>query len=537
MMENDATELISRLSQLKGDRSQFDKQWDDIADYVGGSGGFSGSQTNVSARGIKSFDSTAQIDLDRFAATMASLMTPQNEQWHKLEVDGDEDSETKVYLEDVNALLFSARYAHSSGFPSQIHEFYRALGRYGTSIMAIMDIRGIKYRNIPLRECWLEENWQGQIDTLWREYELTGRQAVQQFGDKLPADIAKLATQRPGEKFTFIQKVCPNGEQKQGRKDFAGMAYASYDICVKTRTIIDRGGYRVFPFTVGRFSSGSGDVYGRSPAMQALPTIKMLNEMKKTNLRASHRMVDPPLLLSDDQTLGAVSLVPGALIRGGMKDGKRQVEGLLTSGSIPLSLEIMDRERKTIHDAFFVSLFEILADDRRNMTAQEVLHRAQEKGDLLGPIAGELQVSVFGPMIDRELDILEMAGQLPQIPQSIADAGGAYKIRYTSPITRAQKAGEGIAVLRTIEAAAAIAQVDPKALNALNGSEMLRILADAQGLPAKALRSAEQVEAMDANQDQQAQQAQMLQGASVAADSARSLAQAQAYSQAPGVAM
>lgn len=536
-MQNDATEMLSRLAQLKSDRSQFDVQWDDIAEYVGAAGGFAGTQKSVGSRGIKAFDSTAQIDLDRFAATMASLMTPQNEQWHKLEVDGDEGSETKVYLEEVNALLFSARYAHTSGFPSQIHEFYRSLGRYGTSIMAIMDIRGIKYRNIPLRECWIEENWQGQVDTIWREYELTGRQAQQQFGDKLPEQVATLAAQRPGEKFTFVQKVCPNTDVAHGRKDSAGMAYSSYDICSRTKKIIDKGGYRVFPFTIGRFSSASGDVYGRSPAMQALPTIKMLNEMKKTNLRASHRLVDPPLLLTDDQTLGAVSLIPGALIRGGVKDGRAQVLPLQGSGSIPTSLEIMNQERKTIHDAFFVSLFEILADDRRNMTAQEVLHRAQEKGDLLGPISGELQVSVFGPMIDRELDILEMAGQLPQIPQSIADAGGAYKIRYTSPITRAQKAGEGIAVLRTIEAAAAIAQVDPKATNALNGPEMLRILADAQGLPAKAMRSKQEVEAMSANQDQQAQMGQMLEGASVAADSARSLAQAQAYAQAPGVAV
>jgi hypothetical protein len=536
-MQGDATEMISRLAQLKSDRSQFDVQWDDISEYVGGSGGFAGTPKSLASRGIKSFDSTAQIDLDRFAATMASLMTPQNEQWHKLEIDGDEDSESKVYLEDVNSRLFSARYAHTSGFPSQIHEFYRALGRYGTSVMAIMDLRGIKYRNIPLRECWLEENWQGQIDTIWREYELTGRQAIQQFGEKLPEQVAKLADQKPGEKFKFVQKVCPNENRDATRKDFKGMAFASYDICLRTKQIIGTGGYRVFPFTVGRFSASQGEVYGRSPAMQALPTIKMLNEMKKTNLRSAHRMVDPPLLLSDDQTLGSVSLVPGALIRGGAKDGKAQVIPLMSGGSIPTSLEIMDRERKTIHDAFFVSLFEILADDRRNMTAQEVLHRAQEKGDLLGPISGELQVSVFGPMIDRELDILEMAGQLPPIPQSVADAGGFYKIRYTSPITRAQKAGEGIAVLRTLEAAVSVSQIDPKAINALNGSEMLRILADAQGLPAKAMRSREEVEEMSVSQDQQAQAAQLLEGASVAADSARSLAQAQAYSAAPGIAV
>ena len=167
------------------------------------------------------------------------------------------------------------------------------------------------------------------------------------------------------------------------------------------------------------------------------------------------------------------------------------------------------------------------------MTAQEVLHRAQEKGDLLGPIAGELQVSVFGPMIERELDILESARQLPKPPESVRLAGGYYKIQYTSPITRAQKAGEGIAVMRMVESTAAIAQFDPTAPKRVKWDVALQVLADAQGFPSKALRSDEEMKAIE-EQDAQAQQVQqLLQAAPVAAQSAKYLAEAQSMSASP----
>lgn len=533
--DDGAREILSRLEQLKSERSTFDAQWDEVAEYVGTQTGFSANQPGKGEkRGLKAFDSTARIDLSRFAATMSSLLTPQNERWHKLDAPGQEGHTEDVYLDDVTRILFEARYSPTSGFPGQMFEAYESVGAYGTAVMAIMDSgMGIKYRCVPLREVWMEENWQGQIDTVYREYSLTARQAVQQFGDKTPEIIRERAGTRPGDRFTFVQKVCPNAEVKGWRKDFEGMEWASYDICVTSKKTIQRGGYRKFPFAIARFSTSPGETYGRSPAMQCLATIKMLNEMKKTTLRASHKAIDPTLLM--DGSLQAFASIPGAVVQGGVVDGKAQVIPLQAGGNIPLSLEMMDRERATIHDSFFVSLFEILAEDRRNMTAQEVMQRAQEKGQLLGPVAGNFEASFLGPLIERELDILEMARQLPRMPQSLEEQGGAYEIKYTSPISLAQKAGQGVAALRFIEAVGAVAQYDPNVVNSVDADELLRVIADAQGVKPSILRDKAEVSKRNAEQQQQNQAAAVLQGADVAANAARSLAQAQAYATAPGV--
>ena len=70
---------------------------------------------------------------------------------------------------------------------------------------------------------------------------------------------------------------------------------------------------------------------------------------------------------------------------------------------------------------------------------------------LLGPLAGRQMSEFLGPMVERELDLLARAGQIPPMPQELAEAGGEYKIEYDSPLARAQRAEEGVAIVRTFE--------------------------------------------------------------------------------------
>ena len=79
------------------------------------------------------------------------------------------------------------------------------------------------------------------------------------------------------------------------------------------------------------------------------------------------------------------------------------------------------------------------------MTATEVLQRAQEKGYLLAPIIdSRIQSELFGPMITREIDILDRAGQLPPMPDKLKKMGGLeYDVVYESQIQVAQKQSKG----------------------------------------------------------------------------------------------
>jgi hypothetical protein len=79
-----------------------------------------------------------------------------------------------------------------------------------------------------------------------------------------------------------------------------------------------------------------------------------------------------------------------------------------------------------------------------------------------------------------------------------------------------------------------MANIDPTILQVINFEEAARVLAAVNGAPRRVIRSAEEMEAMKQQQVQQQQLATLLEAAPVAADTAKSLAQANsAMAQAP----
>lgn len=538
-MDTRADDIIRRQEKMQTDRAVFEQHWREIAERIlPRKDHFRVNRQVGDKHTERVFDATANLALDRFAAAMESMLTPRTQMWHKLRVTDDyfnEMPEVQEWLDEVTKILFMVRYSPRANFASQAHECYIDLGAFGTSTLFIDELvgRGIRYRSIPLNECFVAENHQGIIDTVHRRFPMTARQAAQRFGEAKLAEAIKRALEKnPEQSFDFIHCVKPNEERKNGRRDYRGMQYSSYYVSLEGREIIGEGGYRHMPYAVGRYTTSPKEVYGRSPAMTVLPDIKMVNEMSKTIIRAAHKIVDPPLLLQDDGALAAMDLRPGALNFGGVNDqGQQLVHALQTGARVDIGEEMLDQRRKLINDAFLVTLFQILVDAPQ-MTATEAMLRAQEKGALLAPTMGRQQSEFLGPLIDRELDILLNAGVLPPPPDVLVNEGLEISPEYVSPLNKAQRADEGVAIMRTIEAVMPLAQIDPGVLDVFNPVEISRELAEINGVPAKVLRSAEEIAAIK-QQQAQAQQAQMLlQAAPVAAQSAKNFAEAQSIASA-----
>ena len=91
------------------------------------------------------------------------------------------------------------------------------------------------------------------------------------------------------------------------------MPFESVYLEYKNGNELSISGFKEFPFVVPRYLKASNEIYGRSPAMTALPDVKMLNEMSKTTIKAAQKQVDPPLLVPDDGFLLPVRTVPGGL--------------------------------------------------------------------------------------------------------------------------------------------------------------------------------------------------------------------------------
>jgi hypothetical protein len=171
-----------------------------------------------------------------------------------------------------------------------------------------------------------------------------------------------------------------------------------------------RGGYHTFPLACSRYDQAPGETYGRSPAMMVLPSLKTLNAEKRTFLKQGHRARRSrapdggrrpdrrePQARRDEQGRH----VP---------DGK-PLMGILPTGSIQITKEMMDEEKALINDMFLVSLFQIMAESPQ-MTATEVIERVNEKGILIAPVVGRQGDEYLGPMIDREINLASEMGLL-----------------------------------------------------------------------------------------------------------------------------
>lgn len=534
MPDSRADEIIRRQEKLAGDRAVFDAHWREIAERIlPRADHFRVNRNPGDKHTEKVFDATASLALERFAAAMESMLTPRTQKWHKLRVTDDrleDDPSVKAYLDEVTDLLFSVRYSPRANFASQANEAYMSLGAFGTGAVFIDDLigRGIRYRSIPLSEIFIAENHQGIVDTVYRRFFFTARQAAQRFGVEQLSERQKTAVDKsPDQLFEFLHAVSPSVDMDVNRKDYRGMPFYSCYVNLDGREVVSEGGFKTFPYAVGRYVTGPKETYGRSPAMTVLPDIKMLNEMSKTVIRAAHKIVDPPLLLQDDGALQAFDLRPGALNYGGVNEqGQQTVHALQTNARVDIGLEMMEQRRKVINDAFLVTLFQILVDTPQ-MTATEAMLRAQEKGALLAPTMGRQQSEFLGPMIEREIDILARAGVLPPMPDVLLQAGGLVEVEYQSPLNRAQRSDEGVAILRTLESLAPLAQIDPTVMMVFDPDAVARELAEINGVPVKVMRTKDQVAAMQEQQASAQQAQQLLAAAPVVSSSVKDLAQAQ----------
>ena len=537
-MDSRAIEIVSRHERFKSERSIWDSHWQELAERIWPDrASFTvKDRTPGEKRTERMFDATAALALTRFAAAMESMLTPRTAKWHRLRVADDELNQNPAvqrYLDDVTKVLFRVRYSSRANFASQMHEAYMSLGSFGTGGIMVEDMlgTGIRYKSIDLANLYFTENRHGVIDTAHREFQYTARQAMQHFdAERLPKKIVEAAENNPEQKFDFIHCVKPNEERKGGDRGYRGMPFASYYVCLDSRDVVEEGGYRTMPYALGRYITTPGEIYGRSPAMLVLPDIKMLNEMKKTIIRSAHLAVSPPLLLQEDGALQAFDLRPNALNFGGVDErGQPLVHALKIEGRTDIGMDLIEAQQRVINDAFLVTLFQILVESP-TMTATEAMLRAQEKGALLAPTMGRQQSEMLGPLIERELDILARAGMLPEMPQELIELGGDVEIEYVSPLNRAQRAEDGVAIMRTFEAVAPMAQVDPRVLKAYDWVRAARELGDINGIPAKLARSDEEIAEMDSAESQQAQVAQLLQAAPIAAQTAKTLAETQQIS-------
>lgn len=525
LMDNEGQQIYQEFSALAGNRGNWESHWKEIADRFVPSHSnefsvFGHERTKGEKRTEEIYDSTGVVALGRFASILDSLLTPKNAKWQRLRADNDDLNQirsVKLYFEEVTRLLFKYRYQPRANFAAQNNQVFKSIGAYGTGSLFIDDMNngpGMRYRSIHLSQSFILENHQGIVDTYYRAFPMSIRNAYEKWGEKLPEELLAKKDKTPNKEVMFVHKVYPNPNIDPERLDAAGMPFLSKYISVEGKKLIESGGYHSWPYPTSRYEQAPGETYGRSPAMEVLPANKTLQEEKKTLLKQGHRAVDPVLLVHDDGILDTLSLRPGSAVGGGMTADGRPLVGTLPVGNLAVGKELMDDERQAINDAFFITLFQILVETPQ-MTATEVMERVREKGTLLSPTLGRQESEYLGQVTERELDILNRQGVLPEMPPELIEAEGEFKIVYDSPLARAQRAEEAAGLMRTVENALSVANTmqDPSIMDHFNWDVIMPEIASIQGVPTKWMRSLKDIQGKRQARAEQAQAAEDAQAA------------------------
>jgi hypothetical protein len=536
MKSKTAQELIQKQAHLASERATFEHHWAEIAPLVltRQDDFFNEIKEPGERRTRDKFDDTATLAIEHGAAAIEGVVSPRGQQWHGIGLPEpiENDHASQVWAEKLTKFLFKKRYDARSNFASQLHETYMSLLAFGTGVLVVEDLLNgsIRYKSSHISEHFYMENAMGRIDTDYRRYRLTARQAMEKFKDKAPDSVRKCVEKEPGKKMEFLHVVMPDVDGE------SGMPFISYHIACDDQELIDVGGFKTFPYIISRWTTSPNEIYGRSPAMSVLSEIKMLNSMRKTDLKARHMAVDPPILAADQSTVRRFSMKPGAINYGTVDaNGNPLVRPYQSGTSIQASNDGIEQSREFINRAFFLNLFQILVDSPA-MTATEVLQRAQEKGQLLTPTAGRQMSELLEPIIMREISIYEDYGIFEDgsplaLPQALKKMGGEFNVVYTNPLSKMQRSEEALSTERTVQALLPLAQLDPSILAPIDWMEYANIMREANGAPARLFKSEERMRAeAEAKAEAEAANAAVMAAPQVAT-AIKDIAQAGSYEQ------
>lgn len=515
-------EVVKKFARLKGERNNWDSYWEALAQYIiPQKDNVYGSATVGEDKHNRLYDATSIHANELLASALHSMLTNPSSIWFDFqtgdkEIDG--DKEARGWMQD--AVKKMIRVMNNSNFQTEIHECYLDLGGIGTTPMRIEedDDTVVRFFARPIYEHYIEENNKGIVDTVYREYDFTLRQIVQEFGEDVVMsnpELSQAYMKDDSKKMCIIHAVEPFYNDKKGR-------FASYHVLKDKGIMLREGKFNTNPYAVARWSKISGEKYGRCPGMKALPDIKMLNKMMQTMIRAAQKTADPPMMVPDNGFLLPLKMTPGGtnIYRAGSKD---KIEFLQSNSRIDINNEMIEQTRLRIRQAFFIDQLQL--QDGPQMTATEVMQRTEEKLRTMGPILGRLNTELLRPIIDRVFDVMLRKGLFAPMPEILK--GRDLDIVYVSQISKAQRASEADTLMRVIQSVAPVMQAAPQMLDNLNGDMILRYHAHIFGLAEEMLNDPEEVSKVREARAQQEQAALQAQQENVQADTEQKLANSQ----------
>jgi len=469
-------------------------------------------------------DSHARRCVRTGGAGMTSGLTSPARPWFKLGVDDPKLMENESVQEWLNDTEQRMRNVFSrSNIYGALTQAYEELFSFATAAIAILEDydTAIRAYTFTAGEYVLGVGPDGRVNAFGRRYWMQIGALVKEFGLESCSKAVQQA-HKEGKVDDWVKVnhlIEINDTRLPDKSDFGNMKFRSvqWEEGSPATDILRISGFEDFPILGPRWAlANSTDIYGKGPGWDGLGDCKMLQKLQRKKLLGLDKQLDPPTQ-QDGTVTGEVDTLPGARNKSSATTPNAGVRPVYQISVNLQDVEFCINETKRSLDAtFYTDLFLMLTQsDRRQITAEEIAKKYEEKLWMLGPVLEALEGELLDPLIDRTFSIMLRLGLIADPPPELQ--GQELKVEYISILAQAQKAVGTAAIEKLFTFAGGLAAINPDAVNKLEFDEAIEAYANMLGISPKIVRSKEAAARIrQVIQDAQAQQLQAQQSMAMA---------------------
>lgn len=527
--------LMETIAAMRLERQPWWEHWRTLADYLLPRR-YIWLQSAVERERVKGknpniLDSTGTMAARTLASGMMNGITSPARPWFKLRAIGfadDMSMPARIWLDEVERRMMLVM--AESNFYNSLAVMYLDLVVFGSACTLIYDDdeTTIHCYNPALGEFYFSQSAQHRVNGLGREFWYKVDQVVEEFGYENCSEMVQNNYNRGGASrkidVQIMHIIEPYDEKYRTLPKGTKFVECYWERAGSMGTVLREKGYQSLPLLGPRWDVIGNDVYGSSPAMDALGDIIQLQHETKKKAQGLDKMVSPPLIADVQLENKPTAFLPNGItfVHGMNNIGAKPVYTV----SLPigeLGADIQDI-RARIRQIFHNDLFQMISQLDTVRSAAEIDARREEKLVLLGPVLERFEAEGLNPAIHRVFSIMLAKGLIPPAPKELQ--GRNLDIQYTSILATAQAAVGTAATERWLQLIGALAQTFPEAKAVPDIPGLVADYGRDVGVPEKNIRTPEQVQQVIAQANQDAQAQQQLAMARGAAEGAKTLAQA-----------
>lgn len=534
MSQFSGMKLIKKADKVfqNNERLNAEKTWKSIARFIlpNHNTEFMGNATKGIRDNSDVFSSHPEIMARDLASAMHSTITNPSTKWSKLSFRDEalnDDRDGSVWLEKAKDMIHS--FLNESNFDSQIGTAYQSFVAFGAFCLLQEEVESdhgsstFNFQSWHIAELAWCENKHGLVDTVYRKFKLTIKQAFDKFGYEVMEDYKEKLGSDPDQELEFYHCIYPRDKNQIQYNDVGLSApehrpFASVYIRKEGAVIVKEDGYYEQPFYIARFSKRPGEIYSYGPGHVALADTKTLNKVREQNLKAMAKAINPTIVTETNNVVSG-DRSPGKMIV--VRDLKKIQEWNTNTRFDIAHLEV-EELKESIKSAFYLDKLMLPPrTETGEMTAYEIAQRLEEMQRILGPTLSRLNTEFLTLLVMRSLSILIRNRQLPPLPDSVvakvdpANQGNSslvnFEVMFVNSLARSQQTADLRNIQTWLQDMAAVAQLNPEVLDNIDYDAVARYESKIKGIPEMFLKDSKVVAQIRQQRQQQQQMAAALQ--------------------------